>query len=202
MGIIHETTPPYSHESNGKAERYNRTITTDARTMLQSNKHLKLWPEAILTAVYLRNIKPTNSLPNRITPFEALHGRKPLISHLKRFLLPCLVYILSETRATSAKFNHRAEKALMVGYHGRSSYRLYVPGRDVVMVAKNITWQPDPTTAPTVDMDLPAPVPITTAIDPPPAETAEPKESTTPPLVQLELTTTTPPAKPLDLPSH
>ena len=89
--------------------------------------------------MYLRNIKPTNLLPNRITPFEALYGRKPLISYLKRFLLPCLVYILPETYAAGAKFNYRAEKALIVRYYGRSSYRLYVLGRDVVIVAKNIT---------------------------------------------------------------
>ena len=51
-------------------------------------------------------------------------------------------------------------------------------------------------------MDLPALVPITSAIDLLPVEIAEPKESTIPLLVQLELATTTPPDKLLDLPSY
>jgi hypothetical protein len=33
-GIVHEFSPAYFHESNGVAERYNRTIVTAARTML------------------------------------------------------------------------------------------------------------------------------------------------------------------------
>ena len=36
-GITYETTPPYSHESNGVAERYNRTVITDTRLMINSN---------------------------------------------------------------------------------------------------------------------------------------------------------------------
>jgi transposase InsO family protein len=34
MGITHLTSPPYSHESNGLAERLNRTLKDMARTMM------------------------------------------------------------------------------------------------------------------------------------------------------------------------
>ncbi|USP76946.1 retrotransposon-related protein [Curvularia clavata] len=45
LGIVHRVTPPYSHESNGLADRFNRTIMTFARTMPDDHKHLFLWSE-------------------------------------------------------------------------------------------------------------------------------------------------------------
>ena len=53
-GIINYQTSPYSHEFDGSAERYNRTIITATRSMLIVLL-LTLWAEAITTAVSLRN---------------------------------------------------------------------------------------------------------------------------------------------------
>jgi hypothetical protein len=56
MGIQHEPTAPYSPQSNGKAERLNRTLETFARAMLyQANMPKSFWAEAITTAAYLIN---------------------------------------------------------------------------------------------------------------------------------------------------
>ena len=54
-GIIHEFTPPYSLESNGVAERLNRTIGEALRAMLDSavTYDKKLWAEAVLTSIYI-----------------------------------------------------------------------------------------------------------------------------------------------------
>ena len=83
-GIIHETTVPYTPEQNGKAERFNRTVVEMTRAMLEdSGLPRKFWAEAMSTGVYLRNrtiVKGMNS-----TPFEALHGIKPDVSHLRIF---------------------------------------------------------------------------------------------------------------------
>ena len=57
QGIVHDLSPAYSHESNGVAERYNRTIITAARALL-TGLPLALWAEAIATGVYLRNRLP------------------------------------------------------------------------------------------------------------------------------------------------
>ena len=56
-GIIHERTPPYSPQSNGVAERKNRTLTDLVNAMLDTAGLSKEWcGEAILTACHV--LKP------------------------------------------------------------------------------------------------------------------------------------------------
>ena len=51
LGIIHETTPPYSPSSIGVAERKNITLIDLTNAMLiDSGAPSNLWDEAILTA--------------------------------------------------------------------------------------------------------------------------------------------------------
>jgi transposase InsO family protein len=51
-GIIQERTPPYSPQSNGIAERKNRTLTDLVNAMLDTARLSKeWWGEAILTCV-------------------------------------------------------------------------------------------------------------------------------------------------------
>jgi hypothetical protein len=55
-GIGHQVTTPYSPESNGVSERYNRTIMEMVRPMLHRVGYpLELWGEAVLTACYIVN---------------------------------------------------------------------------------------------------------------------------------------------------
>jgi transposase InsO family protein len=55
-GIIHETTTPYSPQSNGVAERKNRTLTNLVNAMLDcSGLSKSWWGEAILTVCFVLN---------------------------------------------------------------------------------------------------------------------------------------------------
>ena len=84
-GIKHNTSVEYCPQSNGKAERLNRTLIEKARCMLIAGKvNLNLWSTAIDTANYLRNRSPSIVLNNK-TPYEALFKHAPSVMHLKVF---------------------------------------------------------------------------------------------------------------------
>jgi hypothetical protein len=80
-GIIHERTPPYSPESNGIAERKNRTLTDLVNAMLDTAGLSKAWwGEAILTASHVLNRIPNKS--KETIPYEIWVGREPSLSYL------------------------------------------------------------------------------------------------------------------------
>lgn len=140
-GTQHQITPAYSHESNGLAERVNRTVVTDARTMIANDNDTKLWAEAVATSVYIRNRLPHASLIT--TPFQFMYGKRPSIAHLLPFAQPVYVHIPTEARKPGTKLLDRAEHGLIVGY-GMSTkiYRVYIPARRVITESRNIRVAP------------------------------------------------------------
>jgi len=59
-GIIREGSAPYSQHQNGISERCNCTVLDPARSMLKhAGMLIKLWAEAVSTAVYIRNRLPS-----------------------------------------------------------------------------------------------------------------------------------------------
>jgi transposase InsO family protein len=63
-GIVLQKSPPYEHESNRLAERFNRTIVTIVHTMLMDNPKF-LWREAIAYATYLYNCISHHGIENK-----------------------------------------------------------------------------------------------------------------------------------------
>ena len=60
QGIFHEVSMAGTPQ-NGVAERLNRTLQENARSMmLSSGLHGRFWGEAIVTACYLRNRSPSS----------------------------------------------------------------------------------------------------------------------------------------------
>ena len=111
-GIDHQTTMAYSPQSNGKAERLNRTLMEKTRAMLsEANLPESLWGEAITTANYLRNRSPTANKDR--TPWELFFGKKPDLSNLRPFGCEAFVHIPKKKRS---KLGDTAEKGIMVGY--------------------------------------------------------------------------------------
>ena len=83
-GIIHETTPPYSLESNGVVERKNRTLKEIMNAMLvSSGASLNFWGggEAIFSVCHIQNRIPYKKTSK--TPYELWKGYTPNIGYLK-----------------------------------------------------------------------------------------------------------------------
>jgi len=113
-GISVQATAPYAHQQNGKIERYIRTISDTAQTLLADSKlPPSFWGLAVLTAVYLRNRIPTKTLPGHITPHEKMTKEKPDLSMLRIFGCQCFVHQPEEIRGKGAACHF---EAIFVGY--------------------------------------------------------------------------------------
>lgn len=115
-GILFRFSCPYTSQQNGKAERAIRTTNDVVRTLLfQASLPSSFWAEALHTATYLINIRPTNS-SNLTTPFFLLHGHHPRYHDLRVF--GCLCYP-NTSSTTPHKLAPRATRCLFLGYPSR-----------------------------------------------------------------------------------
>ena len=140
-GIKHQCTVPYTPQQNGVAERKNRSLMEMARCMVKSQSlpH-SFWLEAIMCATYVLNRCPTKALQS-ITPYEAWHGKKPSVSHLRVF--GCLAYALVPQQHCR-KLDDKAVKCIFVGYSAESKgYRLYHPQSKRILVSRDVVFVED-----------------------------------------------------------
>jgi hypothetical protein len=123
-GIQRHFITPYSPQQNGVVERRNHTVVAMARALLkQRGMSARFWGEAVMTAVYILYRSPTKAL-NGMTPYEAWHGRKPAVGHLRVF--DCLVYV--EELNHVGKLDDRSTPGVFIGYaEGVKGYRVLDP---------------------------------------------------------------------------
>jgi len=135
QGIEHQVTTPYSPESNGVAERYNRTIMEMVRSMLHHPGYpLELWGEAVLAASYLSNRLPSRALDGK-TPFEAWFGYKPDVTHLRRWGCVAYAHIPEQLRK---KLDVKAHRGIFVGYDNpNGTYRIFDPATNKIICTKD-----------------------------------------------------------------
>jgi len=143
-GIIYEFTPSYSPESNGVAERLNRTIGEALRAMLESavTYEKKLWAEAVLTSIYIKNCQPHLALKD-LTTYEVLYGSKPSIQHLQPFGSECYIHVPYQKSMDGKKLSPRAQRAIFTGYTNTiNHYRVFLPDTKKTIVSANIFFPP------------------------------------------------------------
>jgi transposase InsO family protein len=82
-GVQRHYSVPYSPQQNSVIERRNQTVVGMARALLkQRGMSAVFWGEAMVMAIYILNRSSTKALNGR-TSYEAWHGRKPVVSHLR-----------------------------------------------------------------------------------------------------------------------
>ena len=127
-GIIHEGTPPYSPQSNGVAERKNRTLTDLVNAMLDTSGLSKAWwGEAILTACHVLNRVPTKN--KEITPFEEWEKKRLKLSYLRTW--GCLAKVNAPI-SKKRKLGPKTVDCVFLGYAFHSiGYRFLVVKSEV-----------------------------------------------------------------------
>ena len=139
-GIERHSSTPYAPQQNGVVERRNQTVVAMARALLkQRSMPAEFWGEAVSTAVFLLNRAPTKSLTGK-TPYEAWHGRKPVVHYLRTF--GCLAYV--KEQGNLRKLDDRSSPAVFIGYEdGVKGYRLLDPATRCVRVARDVIFDED-----------------------------------------------------------
>jgi transposase InsO family protein len=124
-GVQHHYSTSYSPQQNGVIEQRNQTVVGMARALLkQRGMSVVFWGEAVVTVVYILNRSPTKALNGR-TPYEAWHGRKPAVSHLRAF--GCLAF--GKELGHISKLGDRSTPGVFIGYaEGSKADRILDPG--------------------------------------------------------------------------
>ena len=123
LGVVHETTSPYSPSSNRVAEHKNRTFINLTNAMLvRSGAPKYFWCEAILIANFVLNRVPHKK--TFLTSFELWKKYKPNLNFCK--VWGCLVYVrLPDPK--SSKLGVKASTCVFLGYSLYSTtYRFFI----------------------------------------------------------------------------
>ncbi|KAI3759043.1 hypothetical protein L6452_06616 [Arctium lappa] len=135
-GIERQYSAPRTPQQNGVAERRNRTLIEDVRSLLADSKlPITFWAEAVNTACYVQNrvlvVKPKNK-----TPYELLNKRKAFIGFFKPFGCPCTIL---NTKSHLGKFDSKADDGFLVGYSSQSkAYRVFNTSSRIIEESDNV----------------------------------------------------------------
>jgi hypothetical protein len=108
-----------------------------ARALLkQRGMPAVFWGEAVVTALYILNRSPTKAL-NEMTPYEAWHGRKLAVSHVRVF--GCLAF--TKELGHINKLDDRSTLGVFIGYtEGSKAYRILDLGTQCVRTARDVVF--------------------------------------------------------------
>ncbi|RDB27836.1 Retrovirus-related Pol polyprotein from transposon TNT 1-94 [Hypsizygus marmoreus] len=187
-GTVRHLTVHDSPQSNGAAERANRTHVEGARTMMIAAGLPKyLWAEAIRHHVWLRNRTPTSALPGNITPYERATTKKPNLSMVQEW--GAVAYV---KRRSAGKLEPKIDEGHFVGIDDESKgYRIYWPKKRSVTVERDVYFNKDAALNPDNvqiegEWDLPS--------NPDVPQASDSQSDTSPSLVKPEIVTEKPPA--------
>ncbi|GBN79837.1 Retrovirus-related Pol polyprotein from transposon TNT 1-94 [Araneus ventricosus] len=138
-GINIRYSMPYTPEQNGAEERENRTIVEAARSILHhKGLPLKLWAEAVNTAVYVLNrTGPTREKEK--TPIELWSASSFNVRYLKDFGTKCFVHVPKQRRQ---KLDPKSVAGFFVGYCGeKDGYRVWLKKQNKIILSRDVIFE-------------------------------------------------------------
>jgi transposase InsO family protein len=142
-GIKLEFSPTDNPSYNPTAERLHRTLKDSTRTILtQTGLPIRLWPYAIEYANYVRNVCPVSGKDQ--VPDHIWYGRKPHISHVQPFGIPCFPKYPTKDIKKHDPFDPRATSAIFAGYDDRiRGYRCLDVDNYQLIICPDVTFNRD-----------------------------------------------------------
>jgi transposase InsO family protein len=135
-GIQCHFSAPYTPQQNDIVERRNQTMVATAHALKQRGMLAIYWGEAVMIAVHLLNRSPTKALDSK-TPYEAWHGHKPVVSHLRVF--GCLAFAKEVNHVS--KLDDRSTPGVFIGYaEGVKAYRILNPATQRVRISWDVVF--------------------------------------------------------------
>jgi hypothetical protein len=115
-GTKNLTSPPYSHQSNGLAERLNRKLKDAARMILiHANLPQNFWSKAMKAANEINNMLPHKSTGKSL--YEVFYGLPvPSLNRYKVFGCIIAPLVQQETRPAQSTWDKRANRRVYVGF--------------------------------------------------------------------------------------
>ncbi|CAI7770977.1 unnamed protein product, partial [Closterium sp. NIES-54] len=139
QGIQRELTTAYTPQSNGVAERANRTILETARALLiESGVGNSMWPHAVQHATVARNRVLTKVGNESWVPLERWLGRKPPVDMLRVFGCMAVAHVPKKYRS---KLGASAIWCVHLGLAAESKgWLLWEPSKGVLFDSRDVKF--------------------------------------------------------------
>jgi len=140
-GITQQFTVPHNPQQNGRAERFNGTLISSAKALLNDARlSHQFWECAVDTANYIHNRISHSGINNKI-PFEVLFKSKVDYSQFKVFGCKVFFYV---PKCFRNKFENNALPGIFLGYHPLSSaYKILNLETNKIILSRSVEFFED-----------------------------------------------------------
>ncbi|CAI7906854.1 unnamed protein product [Closterium sp. NIES-54] len=140
FGIKTQLSVADTPQQNGVVERWHRTMAEGIRTLLVDNGlPTRLWGEALMWVVWVKNRVTHSSLPASITPMEAWSGQKPHVGMAR--IWGCMGSVMLHGHEKGGKLDARAVMCVCVGVDMESKgWRMLDPSLMRICIARDVDF--------------------------------------------------------------
>ncbi|CAI5979531.1 unnamed protein product [Closterium sp. NIES-65] len=140
FGIKTQLSVADTPQQNGVVERWHRTMAEGIRTLLvDSGLPARLWGEALMWVVWVKNRVTHSALPASITPMEAWSGQKPHVGMAR--IWGCMGSVMLHGHEKGGKLDARAVMCVCVGVDMESKgWRMLDPSIMRIRIVRNLDF--------------------------------------------------------------